>query len=110
VGDRVLRSVAARLLSSVRPGDTVARYGGDEFTIVCSELGDERDAIALAGRIRAAVSKPLPLADGALSMSTSVGIVVVRSPWQRPASVIAAADDAMYRAKHKRTPYELVQL
>jgi diguanylate cyclase (GGDEF)-like protein len=110
VGDRLLRSVAARLLSSVRAGDTVARYGGDEFTIIASELGGESDAITLATRIRGAVAKPHPLAGTEVPISTSIGIVLVRGLHEPPASVIAAADEAMYRAKRQRAPYVLVQL
>jgi diguanylate cyclase (GGDEF)-like protein len=110
VGDRVLRSVAARLLSAVRAGDTVARYGGDEFTIVCVEVGGEEDAIEVATRVRSAVSLPIQHRGVQISISTSVGVVLVKGLKHRPLDVIAAADEAMCRAKESGAPYELVEL
>jgi diguanylate cyclase (GGDEF)-like protein len=110
MGDRVLRTVAARLLDSIRAGDTVARYGGDEFAIVCAELGSEQDAVTIATRVRTAISEPFPLPGGEVSISTSVGIVLVKGLSHRPLDVIAAADEAMYHAKRDRAPYTLVGL
>jgi diguanylate cyclase (GGDEF)-like protein len=109
-GDRVLRAVAGRLLSSVRPGDTVARHGGDEFTILSSELETDEEAVAIVTRLGAALSEPLPFSDRQTSIATSVGVALCSDPAHRPPDVIDAAEEAMYRAKSNGVPHELVML
>lgn len=111
VGDRLLRAVAARLVSSVRSGDTVARYGGDEFTIVTTQLDSEQGATELAMRLRAAVVQPVAVAgDLQVTVSTSVGIALATGGTWQPGDVVEAADGAMYRAKRSGAPYELVRI
>jgi diguanylate cyclase (GGDEF)-like protein len=110
-GDRVLREVGARLLSSLRAGDTVGRYGGDEFMVVSSELDNEAAAIAVALRLRGAIARPFRISGGdEISISASIGIGLVVGAALRTADIVDAADLAMYRAKHSGAGYELVRL
>jgi diguanylate cyclase (GGDEF)-like protein len=98
-GDQILRSVAARLRSSLRPSDTVSRVGGDEFVIVLSEIEHSADATLVAKKvIRAlAASDYLPALD--LRLMASIGIAVCPDHGQDPDVLIARADTAMYIAK-----------
>ncbi|WP_336645937.1 diguanylate cyclase domain-containing protein [Microbacterium sp. USHLN186] len=103
VGDEVLRTIATRLTAVCRVSDTVARLGGDEFLIAAARL-DEQTALQLAERVRAAVRRPLEGAAAGSPLSASVGAV----HWMpargdaapAAADVVAAADAAMYEAKH----------
>ena len=60
VGDRLLVAIADRLRSVVRPGDTIARFGGDEFVVLCEDLETREDAVAVAERVNSVVSGPFP--------------------------------------------------
>lgn len=99
-GDQALREVARRLLGLVRPTDTVARIGGDEFVLLLMDLEDhaERTALALADRCIAAVAVPLKLSDVDTVIGVSIGIAVLQGG-ATPEQVLAAADKAMYAAK-----------
>ncbi|MDO8184006.1 EAL domain-containing protein [Conexibacter sp. JD483] len=105
-GDALLREVAQRLRTAVRASDTVARFGGDEFAVLCEELNDERDALRVANSLHAALSVPCELGgDGgdlgseSLVLSTSVGVAVARGREATPEELLRDADAAMYRAK-----------
>jgi diguanylate cyclase (GGDEF)-like protein/PAS domain S-box-containing protein len=98
LGDAVLIEVASRLSVSVRPGDTVARIGGDEFVIVCPDLPDSGLADELAMRLIDAVSEPMRLGTETRVVTASVGLVLVHRPLPTD-QVLRAADAAMYRAK-----------
>jgi diguanylate cyclase (GGDEF)-like protein len=97
-GDQVLVEIAKRVIAMLRPSDTVARFGGDEFMMVCEDLRSEHDAAAIAQRLLEAVSRPITVGTRQLSVTTSVGIALGRGP-ESGADVIRDADVAMYRAK-----------
>lgn len=99
VGDHVLRSVARRLLGEVRAVDTVSRFGGDEFVVLFDSVGDDREALQLASRLRDAIVKtPINSVVGDLTVTASFG-VGVSEPEDRASDVLRRADHAMYRAK-----------
>jgi diguanylate cyclase (GGDEF)-like protein/PAS domain S-box-containing protein len=99
-GDRVLAESSRRLESVIRPGDIVARLGGDEFVVLCENLATPDDAEKIAARIVQAVGKPIPVAAGVATVSASVGIAI-GSPGESAASIVARADEAMYRTKQE---------
>jgi diguanylate cyclase (GGDEF)-like protein/PAS domain S-box-containing protein len=98
VGDQVLEAVADRLGTVMRASDTLARFGGDEFTVLCDDVAGEDDAIELAQRLVLAMGQPVVLATGEVFVSLSVGIAL-SSTDQSGAVILRNADIAMYRAK-----------
>jgi diguanylate cyclase (GGDEF)-like protein len=99
-GDELLRVVARRLLDAVRPGDTVARFGGDEFVVLCENL-NEPDAAALADRVGERLSTPVSIAGRDVAVTASIGIVVADTAWTSPEDLLRDADTAMYQAKER---------
>jgi diguanylate cyclase (GGDEF)-like protein/PAS domain S-box-containing protein len=97
VGDALLAEVAQRMAELAGPGDLVARFGGDEFVILCHGRPEEELA-ALAERVDEAVRTPFPGPQGPLSIGVSVGIAVGR-PGDDADGLIGRADRAMYGAK-----------
>jgi diguanylate cyclase (GGDEF)-like protein/PAS domain S-box-containing protein len=101
-GDALLRAVAPRLHSHLRPGDVVARFGGDEFGILIDRLADEGEAVAIADRVAAAFAQPFKIDGVDHFISASIGVAVSRASDEHPANaelLIRDADAAMYRAK-----------
>ena len=98
-GDEVLVQVAERLGPTLRPADTLGRWGGDEFVVVCEDVERVSDAAAIVSRIAAAFELPFDVAGTAIDVAASIG-VAVSAGTDVPAALIAAADSAMYRAKH----------
>ena len=94
-GDAVLAELGRRLRAAVRPADTVARLGGDEFVVVC-EAVDADTALALGGRLQAAIRRPLEVAGAEYRLTGSIGIALGRGDAD---SMLAAADAAVYEAK-----------
>ncbi|MEY2478238.1 MAG: hypothetical protein QOG87_3553 [Actinomycetota bacterium] len=99
VGDQALFTLAGRLDRSVRPGDTLARYGGDEFTILCEDLPGVAEASEIAERVLRAVEEPLQVSGGEVRLAASVGVALGDPGEGTPASLIRKADMAMYEAK-----------
>jgi len=103
-GDELLRAVAPRLRSHLRPGDIVARFGGDEFGILVDRLADEAEAMTIAKRIAAAFAEPYSMGGVDHFVTGSVGIAVARPSAREPVEaemLIRDADAAMYRAKER---------
>jgi len=99
IGDRLLQFVAKALASSVREIDTVARFGGDEFTIVLSNLDRPDDATLVANKIIGALQKPFLIDDHELFAIVSIGISIFPEHGEDIDSLIKKADIAMYEAK-----------
>ncbi|MFA7478873.1 MAG: EAL domain-containing protein [Vulcanimicrobiota bacterium] len=99
IGDKLLIELAQRLNLCVRDGDTVARFGGDEFTILLDEITDVSDATRVAERIQEALQSPFTLEGHEVFTSASVGIALSATGYEIPNDVVRDADTAMNRAK-----------
>jgi diguanylate cyclase (GGDEF)-like protein len=98
-GDRLLIELAERFRAMLRPMDTVARFGGDEFTFLFEGLESEEEAALVAQRVTQTASLPLSLAGQQRAVSISIGVYIVTDPEEEIDDVIRQADTAMYRAK-----------
>jgi diguanylate cyclase (GGDEF)-like protein/PAS domain S-box-containing protein len=101
-GDEVLREVAERLSAVVRPEDTVARFGGDEFTVLCESVGGVLEAVSIADRLQRPLRQPLRAGGAELRLSASIGVALVEADDNGDGQhLIEDADAAMYRAKER---------
>jgi diguanylate cyclase (GGDEF)-like protein/PAS domain S-box-containing protein len=99
-GDRLLVDVAERLRRVLRPADTLARFGGDEMTLLCEDLAGEDDARTIATRIGDLFREPFALDEGEAYLQASIGIAIATGE-EQPEDLIRDADAAMYRAKER---------
>ncbi|MBL8777123.1 MAG: EAL domain-containing protein [Acidimicrobiales bacterium] len=120
-GDRLLQQVATRFHRPLRAGDTVGRFGGDEFLLVCEDVEDEAGAVAVATRLAMELEPPFELDDTTVFVRASVGIALAAGGSQldpttaadlahEAESLVRNADAAMYRAKERgRSRYEVFE-
>lgn len=113
IGDQVLIWFAKQLKDSVRQSDTVARIGGDEFSIIVEDIAEKSDAAKIAVQILEKLNHRLAiLENGPVSMvAASLGVAVTANKNMNPDKLVAFADQALYRAKQKgRNTYELTEV
>ena len=106
-GDSLLRQIGPRIGAVLRRNDTLGRLGGDEFAVLLSAPCEERDAVAIADRLREAVSIPFDVEGVSLQVSASVGIAQCAAHSTDAGQLLRQADVAMYQAKGARSGREL---
>ena len=107
VGDQLLIGVAKRVQESLRDGDTVARMGGDEFTIILADVAHDRDISRVAQKILNTLSTPLLLGGHELFVTASIGVSIFPNDGDNAQTLLKHADTAMYRSKDKgRNSYQ----
>ena len=98
-GDQLLKKISGRLQECLRPGDTVSRFGGDEFAILLENVTELSDATVVAERVQKAMMRPFQLGSQQVFSSASIGIALGHSDYERAEDLLRDADMAMYRAK-----------
>ena len=106
-GDQLLMLVAQRLAECTRPGDTTARFGGDEFVILLEDLGSPAEAEEVALVVQRALALPMDLDGQEVFATASVGVALSRPEYTLPEELLRDADTAMYQAKEQRAQHVL---
>jgi len=110
-GNELLKQVATRLCAAIRADDTVARMGGDEFTLLLTAVRSPSEAAVVAEKLLARFREPFVVEGKELFVSPSIGIAVAPEDGLRPSTLLKNADTAMYRAKERgRNCYEVYSL
>ncbi len=109
VGDGLLREIAARLSTLVRPSDTVGRFGGDEFLVLCDDIEDRRHAVLVAERLSGGFAEPFLIDGHEIHLGASLGIALASDRSMTPEALIRDADQAMYRAKGRNARYSVAE-
>ena len=102
-GDEMLTVLAARLRACVRGEDVVGRIGGDEFLVLCPDVGGPEQAMRLAARLTSKLSEEVPLASATISHQISIGVAWSDGAGGDADELVARADAAMYESKNERT-------
>lgn len=105
IGDVLLQKVGKRLTGLIREGDTVARMGGDEFTLLLQSINDNSDVTVIAVKVLEALREPFDCDEHELSITPSIGIAIYPDHGLAMSTVLKNADQAMYRAKKTRNRY-----
>ena len=101
-GDEVLREIAGRVQRMLRPDDTVARFGGDEFTVLCESVGGVLEAVGVADRLQREIARTLRAGGAELRLTASIGVALAEPGEETDCSrLVDDADAAMYRAKER---------
>lgn len=98
-GDRLLQAVSQRLESCLRKGDTLARFGGDEFALILPNVNHDEDAVIIADKILAELKEPFSIDEHDLYVTSSIGIAMYPEAGSSIEALIASADLAMYAVK-----------
>ncbi len=101
VGDQLLIGVSHRLASCLSIKDTLARMGGDEFTILVEEIRSPEDAVNVAKKLLSSLKQPFTLVGREIFLDASIGIVIGSFEYSQPEHLLRDSDTAMYRAKHQ---------
>ena len=101
IGDQILKQMSDRLVSCMRETDTVARFGGDEFVVVMTDIKNKRAVSMMAQKINKELSKPFALGSKEASLGASIGIALYPVNGQVPDVLLSLADEAMYKVKKK---------
>jgi diguanylate cyclase (GGDEF)-like protein/PAS domain S-box-containing protein len=108
IGDKLLQTVARRLLGCVRSTDTVSRQGGDEFVVLLADIVHIRDAVTCAEKLLGALEAPYRIGEHEVRLSASVGVAIFPDDAREADALLRCADFAMYQAKyHGRNNYKL---
>ena len=99
IGDQLLRSIAARMREGLRAGDVVARFGGDEFTVLVDDIQGPNDAVEVSTRIQDALKATFHIGGQDICVTASIGIATGSPEYERGEDLLRDADIAMYRAK-----------
>ena len=106
-GDSLLRLGRGAAERAVRPHDTLARFGGDEFVVVCEDVDGAPGAVEIADRLEAALAAPFSVGGQEIDVSAKVGIALADGPGPTPDELVREADIAMYQAKDSGRAWEL---